>query len=112
MAFEISTGKKQNSQGRVAVSLRFRIGKIDQQAKTNLWVSPAMVKTEKYITEKNKKATRLVLVSSRNKTPEAVNADDVRTRLKQIMGFVEERYNAMRGHAITKGWLSYIIDDF
>lgn len=45
MAFEISTGKKQNSQGRVAVSLRFRMGKIDQQAKTNLWVSPAMVKT-------------------------------------------------------------------
>ena len=26
MAFEISTGKKQNSQGRVAVSLRFRMG--------------------------------------------------------------------------------------
>ncbi len=112
MAFEISTGKKQNSQGRVAVSLRFRMGKIDQQAKTNLWVSPAMVKTEKYITEKNKEATRLVIVSSRNKTPEAVNADDVRTRLKQIMGFVEERYNAMRGHAIPKGWLSEVIDDF
>lgn len=112
MAFEIRTGKKQNSQGRVAVSLRFRMGKIDQQAKTNLWVSPAMVKTEKYITEKNKEATRLVIVSSRNKTPEAINADDVRTRLKQIMGFVEDRYNAMRGHDIPKGWLSEVIDDF
>lgn len=112
MAFEISTGKKQNSQGRVAVSLRFRMGKIDQQAKTNLWVSPAMVKTEKYITEKNKEATRLVIVSSRNKTPEAVNADDVRTRLKQIMGFVEDRYSEMRGRTIPKGWLSEVIDDF
>ena len=48
MAFEISTGKKKNTQGRVALSLRFRMGKVDQQAKTNLWISPAMVKTEKY----------------------------------------------------------------
>ena len=39
MAFEISTGKKKNSQGRVALSLRFRMGKVDQQAKTNLWIS-------------------------------------------------------------------------
>ena len=50
MAFEISTGKKKNSQGRVALSLRFRMGKVDQQAKTNLWISPAVMKTEKYIT--------------------------------------------------------------
>lgn len=71
-----------------------------------------MVKTEKYITEKNRESTRLVIVSSRNKTPEAVNADNVRTLLKQIMGFVEERYNAMRGHVIPKGWLSEVIDDF
>lgn len=112
MAFEISTSKKQNSQGRVSVSLRFRMGKIDQQAKTNLWVSPAMMKTEKYITEKKKEATRLVIVSSRNKTPEAVNADDVRNKLQQIIAFIEDRYSTMRGRAIPKGWLAEVIDDF
>lgn len=112
MAFEISTSKKQNSQGRVSVSLRFRMGKVDQQAKTNLWVSPAMMKTEKYITEKKKEATRLVIVSSRNKTPEAVNADDVRNKLQQIIAFIEDRYSIMRGRAIPKGWLAEVIDDF
>ena len=112
MAFEISIGKKKNSVGRVAISLRFRMGKLDQQTKTNLWISPALIKTEKYITEKNKEATRLVITSSRNKTQEALNADDVRVRLNMIMGYVEERYNAMRGHEIPKGWLAMVVDDF
>lgn len=112
MAFEISTGKKKDSQGRVALSLRFRMGKVDQQAKTNLWISPAMVKTEKYITEKKKEATRLVIVASRNKTPEALHADDVRVKLNNIIGYVEERYNLMRGREIPKGWLAEVIDCF
>ena len=112
MAFEISIGKKKNSTGRVAISLRFRMGKVDQQSKTNLWISPAMVKTEKYITEKKKKATRLVIVSSRNKTQEALHADDVRVKLNNIIAYVESRYNAMRGREIPKGWLSEVIDCF
>lgn len=112
MAFEISIGKKKDSRGRVAVSLRFRMGKVDQQARTNLWVSPALVKTEKYVTEKKKEASRLVIVSSRNKTPEALHADDVRVKLHNIIGYIEENYNAMRGHEIPKGWLSQTIDAF
>lgn len=112
MAFEISTSKKKNSQGRVSISLRFRMGKVDQQAKTNLWISPAMVKTEKYITEKKKEATRLVIIASRNKTPEALNADDVRVKLNNIISYVESAYNAMRGREIPKGWLSDTIDAF
>mgnify|MGYP000000540562 FL=1 len=112
MAFEISTGKKKNTQGRVALSLRFRMGKVDQQAKTNLWISPAMVKTEKYITEKKKEATRLVIIASRNKTPEALHADDVRVKLNNIIGYVEEQYNLMRGREIPKGWLAEVIDCF
>ena len=112
MAFELSIGKKKNTLGRVAISLRFRMGKVDQQAKTNLWVSPAMVKSEKYITEKNKEATRLVITASRLKTPEALNADDARTKLQNIISYVEECYNAMRGHEIPKGWLADVIDAF
>ena len=112
MAFEISTSKKKNSQGRVSISLRFRMGKVDQQAKTNLWISPAMVKTEKYITEKKKEATRLVIIASRNKTPEALNADDVRVKLNNIIAYIESAYNVMRGHEIPKGWLSETIDSF
>lgn len=112
MAFEISIGKKKNSQGRVAISLRFRMGKTDQQAKTNLWVSPAMVKSEKYITEKKKEATRLVIIASRNKTPEALHADDVRVKLQNIISYIEDRYNQMRGREIPKGWLSDVIDSF
>lgn len=112
MAFEISTGKKKNSQGRVSISLRFRMGKVDQQAKTNLWVSPTMVKNEKYITEKKKEATRIVIIVSRNKTPEALNADDVRVRLNNIISYVEDCFNKMRGREIPRGWLSDMIDAF
>lgn len=112
MAFEISTSKKKNSQGRVSISLRFRMGKVDQQAKTNLWISPTMVKTEKYITEKRKEATRLVIIASRNKTPEALHADDVRVKLNNIISYVESAYNHMRGREIPKGWLSEVIDAF
>lgn len=112
MAFEINIGKKKDSQGRVAISLRFRMGKTDQQTKTNLWVSPALVKTEKYITEKKKEATRLVIVTSRNKTAEALHADMVRSKLQNIIAYVEERYNLMRGREIPKGWLSEVVDSF
>ena len=78
MSFELGVGKKQNRQGRVELSVRFRLGKIDYQAKTNLWISPAFVKTEKYVSSKGKPSTRLVLTSSRTKTEEAVNADEVK----------------------------------
>ncbi|MCM1222477.1 MAG: site-specific integrase [Lachnospiraceae bacterium] len=71
-----------------------------------------MIKTEKYITEKKKEATRLVIIASRNKTPEALNADDVRVKLNNIISYVESAYNAMRGREIPKGWLSETIDAF
>lgn len=68
MSFELGIGKKKNRQGRVELSVRFRLGKIDYQARTNLWIAPSFVKEEKYISPKGRQATRLVLTTSRNKT--------------------------------------------
>ena len=79
MSFELCAGKKQNREGRVELSVRFRLGKIDMQARTNLWISPNFIKSEKYISSKGRQSVRLVLTTSRTKTPEAVNADEVKT---------------------------------
>lgn len=47
MVFQIYIGKRKNSRGKVEISLRLRHGKfIDQQAATNLWVSPEAVRQE------------------------------------------------------------------
>lgn len=47
MVFQIYIGKRKNSRGKVEISLRLRHGKfIDQQAATNLWVSPNAVRQE------------------------------------------------------------------
>ena len=112
MSFELGVGKKQNRQGRVELSVRFRLGKIDYQAKTNLWISPAFVKTEKYVSSKGKQSTRLVLTSSRTKTEEAVNADEVKELWSRLLTYIESEYIRMNGADIDKTWLPETIKAF
>ncbi|MGN0232232.1 MAG: hypothetical protein ACI4A8_08515, partial [Muribaculaceae bacterium] len=112
MSFELGVGKKQNRQGRVELSVRFRLGKIDYQAKTNLWISPMFVKTEKYVSSKGKPSTRLVLTSSRTKTEEAVNADEVKELYSRLLTYIEREYIRMNGADIDKTWLPETIKAF
>ena len=90
MSFELCAGKKKNREGRVELSVRFRLGKIDMQARTNLWVSPNFIKSEKYISSKGRQSVRLVLTSSRTKSAEAVNADDVKATHGASTGQLDE----------------------
>ena len=113
MSFELGVGKKQNRQGRVELSVRFRLGKIDYQAKTNLWISPAFVKTEKYVSSKGKPSTRLVLTSSRTKTEEAVHADEVIVLWSRLLTYIVSEYirlketsNPFQSHTRKQGYLT------
>lgn len=112
MSFELCAGKKQNREGRVELSVRFRLGKIDMQAKTNLWVSPNFIKSEKYISSKGRQSVRLVLTSSRTKTEEAVNADEVKATWNNLLTFIESEYIRMNGAALDKSWLVGTIEAF
>lgn len=112
MSFEIGIGKKANRQGRVELSVRFRLGKIDYQAKTNLWIAPTFVKLEKYISPKGRQATRYVITTSRTKTEEAINADEVKDTLNRLLTYIENEYIKMNGSVIDKNWLSETIQSF
>lgn len=112
MSFELCAGKKQNREGRVELSVRFRLGKIDMQAKTNLWVSPNFIKSEKYTSAKGRQSVRLVLTSSRTKTEEAINADEVKATWNNLLTFIESEYIRLKGTALDKSWLADTIDAF
>ena len=43
MAYELSISKKVNNEGRSELQLRLRLGKIDQQAATRIFVNPQHV---------------------------------------------------------------------
>lgn len=105
MSFELGIGKKTNRQGRAELSVRFRLGKIDYQAKTNLWIAPSFIKLEKYISPKGRQATRYVITTSRNKTEEAVNADEVKETWNNLLKFIENEYISLNGAEIDKTWL-------
>lgn len=112
MSFELCAGKKKNREGRVELSVRFRLGKIDMQARTNLWVSPNFIKSEKYISSKGRQSVRLVLTSSRTKSAEAVNADDVKATWNKLLTFIESEYLKMKGNDLYKAWLVQTIEAF
>lgn len=112
MSFELGVGKKPNRQGRVELSVRFRLGKIDYQAKTNLWISSAFVKSEKYVSPKGRQSTRLVLTSSRTKTEEAIHADEIKETWNKLLTYIENEYLRMNGAAIDKTWLPDVIQSF
>lgn len=82
------------------------------QARTNLWVSPNFIKSEKYISSKGRQSVRLVLTSSRTKSAEAVNADDVKATWNKLLTFIESEYLKMKGNDLYKAWLVQTIEAF
>lgn len=112
MSFELGIGRKKNRQGRVELSVRFRLGKIDYQARTNLWIAPTFVKEEKYISPKGRQATRLILTTSRNKTDEAINADEVKEKWNNLLTYIDGEYIRTNGIGIDKDWLPSVIQAF
>lgn len=112
MSFELGVGKKKNRQGRVELSVRFRLGKIDFQARTNLWIAPAFVKEEKYISPKGRQATRLVLTTSRTKTDEAVHADEIKEMWNNLLTYIDGEYIHTNGEGVDKNWLPSVIQAF
>ena len=63
MAYEISISKKVDNTGRSELSLRLRLGKIDQQASTHLFVNSQHVRWENYVSSKGRKSKRLENIS-------------------------------------------------
>lgn len=78
MAYELSISPKIDATGRSEIKSRLRLGKIDQQAPTHLFVNPQHVRWENYISSKRRTSKRLVLASSRNKTQGVLHNAEVK----------------------------------
>ena len=112
MAYELSISKKINNEGRSEIQLRLRLGKIDQQASTKMFVSPQHVRKETYISSKGRQSKRLVLTVSRNKTPEVQHTAEVKELIDQMIAHIDKRITADGMENITKGWLAEQIDGY
>ena len=109
--FRIYVGKRRNCRGLVELSLRFRCGRVDQRASTNLWIPPVV--PDKAAGGYRGKG---VAVSACNGVPGCdvipADASAERARLMRMMVYVEEAYFALRGKGIDRGWLADTIDRF
>lgn len=112
MAYEISISKKTDNTGRSELSLRLRLGKIDQQASTHLFVNPQHVRWEDYVSSKGRKSKRLVLKTSRLKTEEVQHTEEVKKKLDDMLEFVDNNMQQIGTNNVGKGWLAKQIDDF
>ena len=112
MAYEISISKKVDNTGRSELSLRLRLGKIDQQASTHLFVNPQHVRWENYVSSKGRKSKRLVLKTSRLKTDEVQHTEDVKKQLDDMLEFIDNNLQQVGANNVGKGWLAQQIDDF
>lgn len=111
MAYELSISPKIDATGRSEIKLRLRLGKIDQQAPTHLFVNPQHVRWETYISSKRRTSKRLVLISSRNKTPEVHHTDEVKERLDSLMEYLDTCIQSEGVESIERGWLASRVDE-
>lgn len=88
MTFKFYVGKRVNSRGQVELSLRFRAGKIDQQAATNIRIACA------------------------GEDGEVTYPPDVADRMKRLVAYVEDAYCLSRRRKPGKGWLAETIERF
>ena len=112
MAYEISISKRIDNTGRAELSLRLRLGKVDQQASTHLFVNPQHVRWENYVSSKGRKSKRLVLKISRLKTDEVQHTEDVKKQLDDMLEFIDNNLQQVGANNVGKGWLAQQIDDF
>ena len=112
MAYEISISKRIDNTGRAELSLRLRLGKVDQQASTHLFVNPQHIRWENYVSSKGRKSKRLVLKTSRLKTDEVQHTEDVKKQLDDMLEFIDNNLQQVGANNVGKGWLAQQIDDF
>ena len=112
MAYEISISKRIDNTGRAELSLRLRLGKVDQQASTHLFVNPQHIRWENYVSSKGRKSKRLVLKTSRLKTDEVQHTEDVKKQLDDMLEFIDNNLQQIGANNVGKGWLAQQIDDF
>ena len=112
MAYGLSISKKVNITGRSELQLRLRLGKVDQQASTHLFVNPQHVRWEHYLSSKGRKSKRLVLSIARLKTPEVQHTAEIKESLERMIAHIDNCILVDGIENITKGWLSKKIDEF
>ena len=112
MAYEISISKRIDNTGRAELSLRLRLGKVDQQASTHLFVNPQHLRWENYVSSKSRKSKRLVLKTSRLKTDEVQHTEYVKKQLDDMLEFIDNNLQQVGANNVGKGWLAQQIDDF
>ena len=112
MAYEISISKRIDNTGRAELSLRLRLGKVDQQASTHLFVNPQHLRWENYVSSKGRKSKRLVLKTSRLKTDEVQHTDEVKKQLDDMLEFIDNNLQQIGANNVGKGWLAQQIDNF
>ena len=94
------------------MQLRLRLGKVDQQASTHLFVNPQHVRWEHYLSSKGRKSKRLVLSIARLKTPEVQHTEEIKESLERMIAHIDNCILVDGIANISKGWLSKKIDEF
>ena len=115
MMFQIYVGSRPNSRGKVGLSLRFRCGKVDQQASTNMWMDPHCVDAgSDDMSDRSVNSRNFITVSRIDGTGDGwlEKAPVERSRLRRMMDYVEECYFMVRGKGIGRKWLAETIDMF
>ena len=113
MVFQIYIGKRKNSRGKVEISLRFRHGKFDQQAVTNLWIWPDMFDSKVFISNKGTVGERCTLNQTDGMTLASRNeATEVAEILSRMQEYIEECFCMVRRKSPSTGWLAETIERF
>lgn len=114
MVFKIYIGKRPNSRGKVEISLRMRHGKIDQQARTNLWILPSAASVENRDIENGlSQGIHYIINVAADATPsEKADISATSESLERLIDYLEESFCLMRRRGVKAGWLADTIERF
>lgn len=103
--------KKDLETGKVEILIRFRHGKIDQYAGSNVFINPKY-----WYTKRNKDTGKMVsgisIPNARLLTSEIKNLQQAKSTYEGLINYVKNEFLAADKEIITEDWLSVLIDKF
>lgn len=114
MMFRIYLGNRCNFRGKVELSLRFRCGRVDQQARTGYWVRKEFFMEEEYLSVKGLPGRRMVFAPLDEDVSHSVRVEYCAAReyLDSLRDHIEECFMAVRRNGVGRGWLAEVIERF
>jgi integrase len=116
MTIYLALSKRIDANTEKEIRMRFKHGKIDLQAKTNIFIPPEYADNGKKVSIWSKETQQIVVPKFRTRTPEKDKFIEYLTaqneKLNMLISTIKRQFNEADRSTIGRDWLKVVIDKF